>query len=56
MEESVNSLHPPRRRVGLLQFVGGATYVRTFDVPGQYTYFCIPHEALGVVGHHTVSG
>jgi plastocyanin len=36
--------------------VGGATYSRTFDVPGQYTYFCIPHETLGMVGHITVSG
>ena len=35
---------------------GGATYSRTFDIPGQYTYFCIPHEALGMVGHLTVSG
>ena len=35
---------------------GGATYSHTFDIPGQYTYFCIPHEALGMVGHLTVSG
>jgi plastocyanin len=30
-------------------------YSRTFDTPGQYTYFCIPHEALGMVGHITVT-
>jgi plastocyanin len=35
---------------------GGASYSRTFDVPGQYTYFCIPHESLGMVGHITVTG
>jgi plastocyanin len=35
---------------------GGARYSHTFDVAGQYTYFCIPHEALGMVGHVTVSG
>ena len=35
---------------------GGATYSHTFDVPGLYAYFCIPHEALGMVGRITVSG
>jgi plastocyanin len=35
---------------------GGQSYSRTFDVPGQYTYFCIPHEALGMVGRITVNG
>jgi plastocyanin len=34
---------------------GGQTYSHTFDVPGQYTYFCIPHESLGMVGRVTVS-
>ncbi len=24
---------------------GGDTYEYTFDVPGRYEYFCIPHEA-----------
>lgn len=28
----------------------GETYRRTFDVPGTYQYFCIPHEAAGMVG------
>ncbi|SMF26376.1 plastocyanin [Tistlia consotensis] len=27
----------------------GATYKRTFTVPGTYRYFCIPHEAAGMV-------
>lgn len=28
----------------------GETYTHTFDVPGQYAYFCIPHEPAGMVG------
>ncbi len=28
----------------------GQEYSRTFDVPGTYKYFCIPHEAAGMVG------
>jgi plastocyanin len=35
---------------------GGQTYSHTFDVAGQYSYFCIPHEALGMVGKITVNG
>lgn len=35
---------------------GGQSYSRTFDVAGQYTYFCIPHEALGMVARITVNG
>jgi plastocyanin len=34
----------------------GKTFTHTFDTPGQYTYFCMPHEALGMIGHITVSG
>jgi len=34
----------------------GKTFTHTFDTPGEYTYFCMPHEALGMVGHITVSG
>jgi plastocyanin len=33
----------------------GQTFSHTFDVPGQYAYFCIPHETLGMVGRITVS-
>lgn len=29
---------------------GGETYEHTFDVPGTYHYFCIPHEYVGMVG------
>jgi plastocyanin len=28
----------------------GGEYSRTFDVPGEYRYFCIPHEQAGMVG------
>ncbi len=27
----------------------GATFSYTFEVPGTYDYFCIPHKALGMV-------
>ncbi len=29
---------------------GGQSYSYTFTTPGTYKYFCIPHEALGMVG------
>lgn len=32
----------------------GATFRHTFDVPGTYVYFCIPHEPLGMVGRIAV--
>lgn len=28
----------------------GDTYRRTFEVPGTYGYFCVPHEAAGMTG------
>lgn len=28
----------------------GQSYSHTFTVPGTYHYFCIPHEATGMVG------
>lgn len=28
----------------------GQTFSHTFDVPGTYKYFCIPHEAAGMTG------
>jgi plastocyanin len=33
---------------GLIQ--GEGTYKVTFDDPGTYRYYCIPHEADGMVG------
>ena len=38
---------------GLL--TGGQSFSYTFDMPGDYTYFCIPHESLGMVAHITVT-
>jgi plastocyanin len=29
---------------------GGESYEHTFEVTGEYGYFCIPHEAVGMVG------
>ena len=28
----------------------GGTYAHTFETPGEYGYFCIPHENAGMVG------
>ena len=28
----------------------GSTVGHTFEVPGEYRYFCIPHERAGMVG------
>ncbi len=33
---------------------GGEYWRRTFDVPGEYIYFCIPHELAGMVATLTV--
>lgn len=29
----------------------GGTYSHTFTTAGRYTYFCIPHEDVGMIGH-----
>ncbi len=29
-------------------------FEQPFDVPGEYTYFCIPPEAAGMIGYLTV--
>jgi plastocyanin len=28
---------------------GGQSFSRTFDVPGTYKYFCVPHESIGMI-------
>ena len=28
----------------------GQQYTHTFEVPGEYRYFCIPHEQAGMIG------
>ena len=33
----------------------GKEYSHTFTVPGTYKYFCIPHEAVGMLGTVIVS-
>jgi plastocyanin len=33
----------------------GQVYERAFDVPGEYGYFCVPHEPGGMVGTVVVS-
>lgn len=32
----------------------GASWRHTFEVPGTYHYFCIPHEAAGMLGQVVV--
>lgn len=34
---------------------GDKSWSRKFDTPGEYTYFCIPHEAMGMVASLTVT-
>jgi len=34
----------------------GETFSHTFRVPGEYVYFCVPHEAAGMVGRVIVEG
>jgi plastocyanin len=33
----------------------GQSFSYTFDMPGDYTYFCIPHESVGMVAHISVT-
>jgi len=41
---------------GIIAGGSGGTFSFTFDEPGTYDYFCIPHEALGMVGSVMVTG
>ena len=34
---------------------GAQSFSHTFDVPGVYKYFCLPHESIGMVATVTVS-
>lgn len=38
------------------EIAGGETFEHTFEVPGTYDYFCIPHEGAGMVGTVEVEG
>src|SRR5918993_6086940 len=40
---------------GMIEGGSGGTFSFTFEEPGRYDYFCIPHESLGMVGSVTVS-
>jgi plastocyanin len=42
----------PSRSLG--DIAPGGTFRHTFEVPGAYVYFCIPHEAAGMIGRVTV--
>ncbi|MFW6074398.1 MAG: cupredoxin domain-containing protein [Chloroflexota bacterium] len=35
---------------------GGESGSHTFDTPGEYTYFCIPHETIGMIASISVAG
>ncbi len=41
---------------GIIEGGTDGSFSFTFDEPGTYEYFCIPHEDLGMVGTVTVSG
>jgi hypothetical protein len=34
----------------------GGTFTFTFDAPGTYTYFCLPHKAIGMLGVVVIDG
>jgi plastocyanin len=38
------------------RLAAGREFEHTFDVPGEYGYYCIPHEPSGMVGTVTVTG
>src|SRR3712207_9318172 len=39
---------------GMTEGGSGGTFSFTFEEPGTYDYFCVPHESLGMIG--TVTG
>jgi plastocyanin len=41
---------------GMIEGGSGGTFSFTFEEPGTYDYFCIPHEDLGMIGSVTVTG
>src|SRR5215203_7160152 len=40
---------------GMIEGGSGGTFSFTFEEPGTYDYFCIPHESMGMIGSVTVS-
>jgi plastocyanin len=41
---------------GIIQGGSGGSFSFTFNEPGTYEYFCMPHENQGMVGTVTVTG
>lgn len=41
---------------GMIEGGSGGTFSFTFEEPGTYDYYCIPHEDLGMTGSVTVTG
>jgi plastocyanin len=41
---------------GIVEGGSGGTFSFTFEEPGTYGYYCIPHEAQGMTGTVTVAG
>src|SRR5215204_1353893 len=41
---------------GIIEGGSGGTFSFTFEEPGTYGYYCIPHESMGMIGSVTVSG
>ena len=41
---------------GMIEGGSGGTFSFTFEEPGTFEYFCIPHESLGMIGSVTVTG
>lgn len=48
-EGEANREYPQRGSVGAAE-----TYAYTFETPGRYEYYCIPHEAGDMIGTVTV--
>jgi plastocyanin len=40
---------------GMIEGGSGGTFSFTFEEPGTFDYFCIPHESLGMIGSVTVT-
>jgi plastocyanin len=41
---------------GMIEGGSGGTFSFTFEEPGTYDYYCIPHEDMGMTGSVTVAG
>lgn len=55
-QDPANSVLPPGAQAwDSGDLAPGQSYTKTFTVPGEYRYFCRPHEAAGMVGTIVVS-